>query len=85
MKTFREFSTPEVEEEVAANAMSAQAPSAIANPNNRKLFGQAVKRRLKVNDLNKGLERDPGQSEVGRKSEYFTTHRKRQMKLGDGE
>lgn len=33
MKTFKEFS-----EEVAANAMSAQAPSAIANPNNRMLF-----------------------------------------------
>jgi hypothetical protein len=38
MKTFKEFFQQQ-QEEVAANAMSAQAPSAIANPNNRKLFG----------------------------------------------
>lgn len=47
MKTFREFMERQTEE-VAANAMSAQAPSAIANPNNRKLFGGVESRFAKL-------------------------------------
>jgi hypothetical protein len=49
----------DVDEEVVANAMSAQAPSAIANPNNRKLFGgktSFVRKRIKQ------IRNEPGAS-----------------------
>lgn len=71
-------------EEVATNAMSAQSPSAIANPQNRMLF-KSVGKRKRVNDTNQGIERDPGQSEPERRSEFFRTHRRKQMRLGVGE
>lgn len=74
-----------IREDVPPNSMSASSPSAISNPNNNMLFKKIKKRKpvTEADDRNMGLEKDPGQSEPERRSEYHRTHKKRRLRRMD--